>query len=73
MTTRQSCPRASYVPFGWAPTACIGAGLGTAQLMLFCHLLVTRYRIQLSEPGAVRMRLAAMPMPLDFRGTLTPR
>ncbi len=64
---------ASYVPFGWAPTTCIGAGLGTMQLILLCHLLCTRYRIQLAEPESVRMRLAAVPMPVNFRGTVTRR
>ncbi|QAT82267.1 cytochrome P450 family protein [Corallococcus coralloides] len=68
-----ACPRSSYVPFGWAPTACIGAGMGTAQLMLLCRLLLLRYRIQLKDPGAVRMRLAAVPMPVNFQGVLVPR
>lgn len=66
------CP-ASYVPFGWAPTTCIGAGLGTSQLMLLCHLLCTRYRVEVEDPEAVRMALAAVPMPLSFRGTITRR
>jgi cytochrome P450 len=67
------CSSASYVPFGWAPTTCIGAGLGTAQLMLLCHLMCTRYRIHLSEPGAVRMALSTLAQPLGFRGRLTRR
>lgn len=66
------CP-ASYVPFGWSPTTCIGAGLGTSQLMLLCHLLCTRYRIEVAEPEEVRMALAAVPLPLSFRGTITRR
>jgi cytochrome P450 len=64
---------ASYVPFGWAPTTCIGAGLGTAQLILLCHFMCTRYRIQVHEPQAVRMVLAAVPLPQSFQGTLTRR
>jgi cytochrome P450 len=68
-----ACPRSSYVPFGWAPTACIGAALGTAQLMLLCRLLLLRYRARLESPDTTRMRLAAVPMPVDFRGTLLPR
>lgn len=67
------CAAASYVPFGWAPTTCIGASLGTTQLMLLCHLLCTRYRIQVSEPETIRMALAAVPVPLSFRGTVTRR
>jgi len=65
------CSHATYVPFGWAPKTCIGAGLGTAQLILLCHLICTRYRIQLSEPEAVRMALAAVPLPQNFCGTIT--
>lgn len=67
------CSGASYVPFGWAPTTCIGAGLGISQLIVLCHFMCTRYRIQLPEPEAVRMVLAAVPLPQNFRGTLTRR
>ena len=67
------CAGANYVPFGWAPKTCIGAGLGTTQLILFCHLLCTRYRVQVSEPEAVRIALAAVPLPLHFHGTITHR
>ena len=66
------CP-ASYIPFGWHPTTCIGANLGTVQLMLLCQLLCTRYRIEVEEPATVRMALAAVPMPVGFRGTVTRR
>jgi cytochrome P450 len=67
------CPHASYVPFGWAPTTCIGAGLGTAQLILWCHLLCTRYRAQPSEPEAVRIALGTAPLPRNFRGAISRR
>lgn len=67
------CHAASYVPFGWSPTTCIGASLGTSQLMLLCQLLCTRYRIELAEPGNLRMALAAVPLPLGFRGTISRR
>jgi cytochrome P450 len=66
------CPF-SYVPFGWQPRTCIGAGLGTAQLMLLCQLLCTRYWVELEDPGGVRMVLAAVPMPVGFRGRITRR
>jgi cytochrome P450 len=65
------CTAGSYVPFGWSPRSCLGAGLGTTQLMLLCHLLCTRYRLQVEEPEAVRMVLAAVPLPVSFRGTIT--
>ena len=66
------CPHA-YVPFGWAPKTCIGAGLGTTQLMLLCHLFLTRYRVEVEEPESIRMMLAAVPRPVGFRGTITRR
>jgi cytochrome P450 len=67
------CPHASYMPFGWAPKSCIGAGLGTAQLIMLCQLFLTHYRIQVEEPESVRMMLAAVPLPLGFRGTIRRR
>jgi cytochrome P450 len=69
----ETCPRSQYVPFGWSPRGCIGAGLGTAQLILLCHLMSTRYRVQLSDPEAVRMALISVPVPRNFRGTITRR
>ena len=60
------CPR-------WAPRACSGAGLGTAQLIILCHLLSTRYRVRLTDPEAVRMALVSVAMPLNFRGTINRR
>lgn len=62
-----------YVPFGWAPTACIGAGLGTIQLVLLAHLLCTRFRVELRAPEAARVALGAVPRPLDFDGWLRTR
>lgn len=70
---RGPCSHASYVPFGWAPKGCIGAGLGTTQLMLLCHLFLTRYRVELEDPESARMLLAAVPMPVRFRGTISRR
>jgi cytochrome P450 len=64
---------ACYVPFGWAPRSCIGAGLGTTQLVLLCHLFSTRYRVQVSEPEAVTMSIGAAPLPRNFRGTILRR
>jgi len=67
------CSSAGYVPFGWAPTTCIGASLGTTQLMLMCQLLCTRYRVEILNPEAVRMAMAAVALPLNFEGTITRR
>lgn len=62
-----------YAPFGWSPRSCIGASLGTAQLILLCHLLCTRYEIRLSNPEAVRMAMPSIHMPRSFHGTITRR
>lgn len=67
------CAAGRYVPFGWAPKSCIGAALGTIQLALLCHLVSTRYEIRCPEPGAAHMVLAAIPLPLDFRGEVRSR
>jgi cytochrome P450 len=67
------CPAGSYVPFGWSPRACIGAGLGTTQLMLLCRLMTTRYRIELTNPESVGIAIASVPLPRNFRGTIARR
>ncbi len=64
---------AHYVPFGWAPKSCVGAGLGTIQLIMLCHLLCTRYRVEVQTAEAMRMVLAAVPTPTDFRGLIRRR
>jgi cytochrome P450 len=68
-----TCPRGSYVPFGWAPTSCIGAGLGIAQMVILCHLLCTRYRIQVYDPDSVSILLGSVPLPRNFQGQITCR
>jgi cytochrome P450 len=64
---------ACFAPFGWSPRSCIGASLGTAQLILLCHLLCTRYEARLFKPEAVRMSMPSIHMPRDFQGTITRR
>jgi cytochrome P450 len=59
-----------YVPFGWAPTACVGAGLGTIQLILLCRLLCTTFRIEVTDPSELRMAVAAVSRPLGFHGRI---
>ncbi len=66
-------PSSSYVPFGWAPTLCIGANLGTAQLILLAYLLTQRFRIEVEHPEQVKMMLASVPLPLGFRGLVSRR
>ncbi|MFD8492689.1 cytochrome P450 [Amycolatopsis sp. NPDC059657] len=62
-----------YVPFGWAPTACVGAGLGLCQLVLLCRLLCTTYRIDLPRAVMPTMAIGPVPMPLGFDGRLSTR
>jgi len=65
--------RTCYVPFGWAPKKCIGANLGTVQLMALCHLLCTRYRLDVERPQDITMALRFAPVPENFRGRLALR
>ncbi|MET9002283.1 cytochrome P450 [Amycolatopsis sp. NPDC004169] len=62
-----------YVPFGWAPTACVGAGLGLCQLVLLCRLLCTTYRIELPEAATPSVEIGPVPRPLGFDGRVTTR
>jgi hypothetical protein len=65
---RDQCPRGTYVPFGWAPKSCVGASLGMAQLILLAHLLCTRHRLRIIEPG--RMAVASLVRPVGFEGSI---
>ncbi len=70
---REQCPHGSYVPFGWAPKACIGANLGMAQLVMLAHLVCTRYRIDVPHPEHARMAVASVARPADFNGAVSRR
>ncbi|WAL99447.1 cytochrome P450 [Streptomyces sp. Je 1-369] len=63
--------RTCYVPFGWAPKKCIGADIGTLQLMALCHLLCTRYRLTVPNADTVTMACRFAPVPQHFQGRLT--
>ncbi|MFE2883514.1 cytochrome P450 [Streptomyces sp. NPDC059272] len=65
--------RTCYVPFGWAPKKCVGANIGTVQLMGLCRLLCTRYQLTVDRPEDLRMALRFAPVPEDFRGRLVLR
>lgn len=65
--------RTCYVPFGWAPKKCVGANIGTVQLMALCHLLCTRYRLTVARPEEITMALRFAPVPENFRGRLALR
>jgi hypothetical protein len=65
--------RTCCVPFGRAPKKCVGATIGTVQLMGLCHLLCTRYRLTVEHPENLTMALRFAPVPEDFRGRLALR
>jgi cytochrome P450 len=58
------------VPFGWAPKKCVGAALGTVQLMVLCHLMSTRYRLDVPDPAHLTMAFRFAPVPQNFHGAL---
>jgi cytochrome P450 len=62
--------RTCYVPFGWAPKKCIGADIGTIQLMALCYLMCTRYHLTVPNPDALTMACRFAPVPQQFRGRL---
>jgi cytochrome P450 len=59
-----------YVPFGWPPKACVGAGLGMTQLIVLAYLMSTRFGLTVADPASVRMGLVAVAVPLHLRGRL---
>lgn len=63
----------AYAPFGWAPTTCVGAGLGLTEMMLLCRLFSTHYRIEAIEPEKVEVVMASVPLPVGFRGVISRR
>jgi cytochrome P450 len=68
------CPHSSksaYVPFGWAPKSCIGAQMGTIQLLLLARLLVTEFSFECSSQEAVKVEMYALPHPINFHGHLS--
>lgn len=67
------CGRGRYVPFGWAPKACIGADIGTIFLMLICHLMCTRYRLEIPDVANLTMGYQFAAVPDDFTGTIRVR
>jgi cytochrome P450 len=60
----------AHAPFGYAPTSCIGAGIGTIELMLLAALFTRRYRVDAVDPESVEILLASVPLPIGFRGTI---
>ena len=63
----------TYVPFGWAKRACVGASLGFSQLMLFARLVTREFEPRVEDLGSARMRLEGAPLPDGFVGRLVPR
>lgn len=66
------CPH-TYVPFGWAPKSCVGALLGSHQLLLLLHLFATRWQWQLRQPAQLTITMTALPQPVGFQVVLQAR
>ncbi|MEL7060089.1 MAG: cytochrome P450 [Acidobacteriota bacterium] len=64
---------AASVPFGWAPTRCIGAGLGSIELMLLARLMTTDYALEPEALEDVEIVMASVPLPVGFRGRFVRR
>lgn len=62
-----------YVPFGWAPKACVGADLGINLLMLLAYLMCTRYRLDVPAPGSLQIGYFFAAVPRDFQGRILRR
>lgn len=63
----------AYVPFGWAPTSCVGAGVGLIALMLLVRLFSVDYRVEAAGLEKVEVRLGSIPIPTGFVGRLARR
>ena len=74
-SVRRAAPPAlrTYAPFGWSPTSCIGAGLGTLQLIALCRLLTQRFQLDVPDPEAVTIFLGALPLVEGFVGEIHSR
>jgi len=71
LPSRRSNVKGAYVPFGFAPRACVGASVGHGQLLLFCALVTRDFDFDVAPDCAPRMRTAGFAVPADFRGTFT--
>jgi cytochrome P450 len=67
------CGRGHYVPFGWAPKACIGTDAGTTSLMLICYLMSTHYRLEVPDVANLTMGYQFAAIPDNFTGTIRVR
>lgn len=71
LPARRSNSKGAYVPFGFAPRACVGASVGHGQLILFCALVTRDFDFDVAADCAPRMRTAGFAVPADFRGTFS--
>ncbi|MEM8961562.1 MAG: cytochrome P450 [Acidobacteriota bacterium] len=70
----EQCPRGNAnIPFGWAPRSCIGASLGILQMLLFCRLLATTYRVEVDDLEAITVEFRSVPNVTGFHGFLRRR
>lgn len=65
-------PAGAYVPFGWAPTSCIGAMFGIRLLTLWAYHFSRTFEI-LEEGGDAHIVAGPVPIVVDFRGRVRRR
>jgi cytochrome P450 len=63
----------AYAPFGWGPRTCVGGAFGMSQMMMFVHLIATRFDFELTTADKAYMDLDGMAAPAEFHGIVRPR
>lgn len=70
LSPRKPATRGTYVPFGFAPRSCVGAGVAQALLFLVCELFTRTFTVEMSPRAFPRLRMDGIPLPVDMVGTL---
>ncbi|MFN2333764.1 MAG: cytochrome P450 [Wenzhouxiangellaceae bacterium] len=65
--------KGAFCPFGWAPKSCIGANMGINQMLIWLHLLATRYRIRPASSERPTLKRAAVILPVEYYGCVVRR
>lgn len=60
----------AYVPFGWGVRTCLGAAIGTSQLILLSRLLSLDFDIEFEDGNKTGISLGNIAWPENFRGRI---